>query len=56
MGEGRMYLTDMASLSLLIPEAALQSLWFQAASRPGWFAEVSVGDGSASPSLCKLLS
>lgn len=56
MDEGRMYLADMASLSLHIPEAALQSLWFQAASKPGWFAEVSVGDGPASVSLCKLLS
>lgn len=41
---------------LHVPEAGLQSLWFQATSKPGWFAEVFVGDGSASLSLCKLLS
>lgn len=51
-----MCLTEVASLSLHIPQAGLQSLWFQAASKPGWFVEVCVGDGSASLSLCKLLS
>lgn len=55
MAEGRVCPADLAAVSVHTPEAGLQSLWFQAPSEPGWFAEVCVGDGSASLSFCKLL-